>query len=168
MTCHTIYWLVTTGVPDGTAVHTTHLFNTLISLSLPFLQHVEPRSIIIIILAGSIQRGDREDVKNLCDFQTNTLILKRSSEITLWDLPLVLHLYRLQKGVAWKCCRVGWVGHQWIQYLYSLSLLSVGPGAYGNPPVKRVLVKSSPAETSEGSKRCVYVLFVTKMGALFM
>lgn len=51
MTRHAIYWLVTTGVLDGTAVHTTHLFNALISSSLPSLQHVEPRSINIIILA---------------------------------------------------------------------------------------------------------------------
>lgn len=63
MTRHAIYWLVTTGVLDGTAVHTTHLFNTLICSSLPSLQYVEPRSINIIILAGSIQRGNREDVK---------------------------------------------------------------------------------------------------------
>lgn len=84
MTRHAIYWLVTTGVLDGTtAVHTTHLFNTLISSSLPFLQYVEPRSINIIILAGSVQREDREDVKNPWDFQTNILILKSSSEITL-------------------------------------------------------------------------------------
>lgn len=64
MTRHAIYWLVTTGVLDDTAVHTTHIFNTLVSLlSLPSIQYVELRSINIIILAGSIQRGNREDVK---------------------------------------------------------------------------------------------------------
>lgn len=101
----------------------------------------------------------KEETAKTSRIQTNFLILKRSSEITLWDLPLVLHLYRLQKGVAWKCCRVGWVAHQWIQYLYSLSQLSVGPGAYGNPPVKRVLVKSSPGNIWWLKTTCLRIIF---------